>query len=68
MIFSQLTFIKRHVTEPLTQLMQLFQAPFRLIQKRHDKCLDYDRAKNKWQRAKDSKERDRINQVFNSTE
>ncbi|XP_066928648.1 dynamin-binding protein-like [Clytia hemisphaerica] len=60
---DMLTFIKRHVTDPLSQLMQLFQAPFRLIQKRHDKCLDYDRVKNKWQRAKDSKERDKINQT-----
>lgn len=64
-IFSfQLSFIKGHVTEPLSQLVQLFQAPFRLIQKRHDKCLDYDRAKNKCQRAKDSKERDKIYQVW----
>ena len=60
---SQLSFIKGSVTEPLSQLLQLFQAPFRLIQKRNDKCLDYDRAKNKWERAKDSKERDKIYQV-----
>ena len=55
--------MKEHVTDPLSQLLQLFQAPFRLIQKRNDKCLDYDRAKNKAQRARDSKERDKINQV-----
>ena len=58
-----MTFIKENVTDPLTQLLQLFPAPFRLIQKRNDKCLDYDRAKNKAQKATDTKERDKINQV-----
>lgn len=59
----QVTFIQDHVTEPLSQLVQLFQGPFRLIQKRNDKCLDYDRAKNKAAKAKYTKERDKINQV-----
>lgn len=57
------TFIQDHVTEPLSQLVQLFQGPFRLIQKRNDKCLDYDRAKNKAAKAKYTKERDKINQT-----
>lgn len=60
---DMLGLIKTNVTEPLSQLLQLFQAPFRLIQKRHDKCLDYDRAKNKAQRAKDTRERDKITQT-----
>ena len=53
----------QHVNEPLNQLLQSFQGPFRLIQKRNDKCLDYDRAKNKAAKAKDVKDRDRIKQV-----
>ena len=56
-------FTNRHVTEPLNQLLQLFQGPFRLIQKRNDKCLDYDRAQNKAMRAKDSKDEDKIKQT-----
>ena len=54
----------QHVNEPLNQLLQSFQGPFRLIQKRNDKCLDYDRAKNKAAKAKDVKDRDRIKQVY----
>lgn len=56
-------FIQRHVTDPLNQILQLFQGPFRLIQKRHDKLLDYDRARNRAERAKDSKDDDKIKQT-----
>ncbi|XP_065653962.1 dynamin-binding protein-like isoform X2 [Hydra vulgaris] len=37
--------------------------PFRLIQKRNDKCLDFDRAANKAARARDTKEKDKIMQT-----
>ena len=49
---------------PLDQLQQVFQGPFRLIQKRNDKCLDYDRLVAKANRAKDSKEKDKVAQVY----
>jgi len=36
-------FVNQRVSSPLESLLQLFQGPYRLIQKRHDKLLDYDR-------------------------
>lgn len=41
------------VISPLNNLLQLFQGPQRLIQKRHDKCLDYDSLSNKIEKIKD---------------
>ncbi|XP_028399680.1 dynamin-binding protein-like isoform X2 [Dendronephthya gigantea] len=41
------------VLSPLTTLINLFQGPHRLIQKRHDKCLDYDSLSNKVEKIKD---------------
>ncbi|XP_065641623.1 dynamin-binding protein isoform X2 [Hydra vulgaris] len=59
----KVSFILQHVQEPLNQLLQMFHGPFRLIQKRNDKCLDFDRAANKAARARDTKEKDKIMQT-----
>lgn len=48
------------VLSPLNSLLNLFQGPQRLIQKRNDKCLDYDRWSNKIDKIKD---RDKLKAV-----
>ena len=48
------------VLSPLNSLLHLFQGPQRLIQKRNDKCLDYDRWSNKIDKIKD---RDKLKAV-----
>ena len=48
------------VLSPLNSLLSLFQGPQRLIQKRNDKCLDYDRWSNKIDKIKD---RDKLKAV-----
>eukprot|EP00794_Sanderia_malayensis_P016675 gene16675-18367_t len=53
-------FVKARVFNPLERLLLLFQSPARLIEKRHDKCLDYDRMLN---RAQKMKEKDKLKQA-----
>ncbi|KAJ7357603.1 hypothetical protein OS493_024416 [Desmophyllum pertusum] len=45
--------VQMQVLSPLNSLLNLFQGPQRLIQKRNDKCLDYDRWSNKIDKIKD---------------
>ncbi|XP_078366924.1 dynamin-binding protein-like isoform X2 [Oculina patagonica] len=45
--------VQVQVLSPLNSLLNLFQGPQRLIQKRNDKCLDYDRWSNKIDKIKD---------------
>ena len=60
-LFSrQMDTVQVQVLSPLNSLLSLFQGPQRLIQKRNDKCLDYDRWSNKIDRIKD---RDKLKAV-----
>lgn len=52
--------VQAQVLSPLNSLLNLFQGPQRLIQKRDDKCLDYDRWSNKIDKIKD---RDKLKAV-----
>lgn len=52
--------VQMQVLSPLNSLLNLFQGPQRLIQKRNDKCLDYDRWSNKIDKIKD---RDKLKAV-----
>lgn len=52
--------VQVQVLSPLNSLLNLFQGPQRLIQKRNDKCLDYDRWSNKIDKIKD---RDKLKAV-----
>ncbi|XP_015766908.1 PREDICTED: dynamin-binding protein-like [Acropora digitifera] len=45
--------VHSQVLSPLNALLSLFQGPQRLIQKRNDKCLDYDSWSNKIDKIKD---------------
>lgn len=45
--------VQTQVLSPLNSLLNLFQGPQRLIQKRNDKCLDYDHRSNKIDKIKD---------------
>lgn len=45
--------VQTEVLSPLNTLLNLFQGPQRLIQKRNDKCLDYDHKSNKIDKIKD---------------
>lgn len=45
--------VQVQVLSPLNTLLSLFQGPQRLIQKRNDKCLDYDSWSNKIDKIKD---------------
>lgn len=45
--------VQTEVLSPLNSLLNLFQGPQRLIQKRNDKCLDYDHKSNKIDKIKD---------------
>lgn len=51
--FYQMDSVQVQVLSPLNSLLNLFQGPQRLIQKRNDKCLDYDRWSNKIDKIKD---------------
>ena len=46
--------VKSRVFDPLDRLLLLFQSPMKLIEKRQDKCLDYDRLMNRVQKNKDA--------------
>lgn len=56
----QMDSVQVQVLSPLNSLLNLFQGPQRLIQKRNDKCLDYDRWSNKIDKIKD---RDKLKAV-----
>ena len=56
----QMDSVQVQVLSPLNSLLSLFQGPQRLIQKRNDKCLDYDRWSNKIDKIKD---RDKLKAV-----
>ena len=45
--------VQRLVLSPLTSILALFQGPQRLIQKRQDKCLDFDSKSNRIEKTKD---------------
>ena len=63
-LFSyQMDSVQVQVLSPLNSLLSLFQGPQRLIQKRNDKCLDYDRWSNKIDKIKD---RDKLKTVSQS--
>ncbi|GAB6028758.1 hypothetical protein CHUAL_004575 [Chamberlinius hualienensis] len=46
--------IEKRVIEPLIQLLNMFEGPTNLIEKRNDKLLDYDRASQRLEKNKDS--------------
>eukprot|EP00057_Strongylocentrotus_purpuratus_P017174 XP_011671648.1 PREDICTED: dynamin-binding protein isoform X2 [Strongylocentrotus purpuratus] len=52
-------FVQQRVMSPLNSLLNMFQGPHKLIQKRYDKLLDYDSYINK---AEKTKEKDRTKQ------
>ena len=52
--------LDEEVLSPLNTLVNLFQGPHRLIQKRHDKCLDYDSWSNKVEKIKDGEKRKQV--------
>ena len=63
-LFSyQMDTVQVQVLSPLNSLLSLFQGPQRLIQKRNDKCLDYDRWSNKIDKIRD---RDKLKTVSQS--
>ncbi|XP_023239401.1 dynamin-binding protein-like [Centruroides sculpturatus] len=45
--------MERHVINPLNELLQTFNGPRNLIQKRYDKLLDYEACTNRLERNKD---------------
>ena len=45
--------LESRVVKPLRQLLDTFQAPIRLIQKRQDKHLDYSASMTKSEKNKD---------------
>ena len=59
--FCQVSAVKSSVYDPLDRLLQMFQSPCKLIEKREDKCLDYDRLMNRVQKNKDA---DKSKQVW----
>lgn len=60
--------VKSRVFDPLDRLLQLFQSPSKLIEKRQDKCLDYDRMLNRAQKNKDADKNRQVSQVNFETE
>ncbi|XP_071852019.1 dynamin-binding protein-like isoform X3 [Apostichopus japonicus] len=46
-------FVQQRVLSPLESLLNMFQGPHKLIQKRHHKLLDYDSCMNKVEKTKD---------------
>ncbi|XP_041466815.1 dynamin-binding protein-like isoform X2 [Lytechinus variegatus] len=52
-------FVQQRVMSPLNSLLNMFQGPHKLIQKRYDKLLDYDSYINK---AEKNKDKDRTKQ------
>ncbi|XP_068439443.1 dynamin-binding protein isoform X2 [Clinocottus analis] len=56
------------VVNPLTQLLQMFAGPHKLIQKRFDKLLDYDNCKERADRLKDRRVQDELQVARNNYE
>jgi len=72
-IFPQfVSAVKSRVFDPLDRLLQLFQSPMKLIEKRQDKCLDYDSLMNRAQKNKDAEKSrqfsDELNMAKNNYE
>lgn len=56
------------VITPLTQLLNMFAGPHKLIQKRRDKLLDYDNCKERAERLKDKRVQDELQAARNNYE
>ncbi|XP_039521016.1 dynamin-binding protein isoform X3 [Pimephales promelas] len=56
------------VITPLTQLLNMFAGPHKLIQKRRDKLLDYDNCKERAERLKDKRVQEELQAARNNYE
>ncbi|XP_073683998.1 dynamin-binding protein, partial [Garra rufa] len=56
------------VIAPLTQLLNMFAGPHKLIQKRRDKLLDYDNCKERAERLKDKRVQEELQAARNNYE
>uniref|UniRef100_A0A8C1QI09 Dynamin-binding protein n=1 Tax=Cyprinus carpio TaxID=7962 RepID=A0A8C1QI09_CYPCA len=56
------------VITPLTQLLNMFAGPHKLIQKRRDKLLDYDNCKERAERLKDKRVQEELQTARNNYE
>ena len=56
--------MEQRVLVPLNTLMELFEGPVILVQKRHDKLLDYDGLFAKAEKNKDNRTVSELNQVL----
>ncbi|XP_024141155.1 dynamin-binding protein isoform X2 [Oryzias melastigma] len=56
------------VINPLTQLLAMFAGPYKLIQKRFDKLLDYDNCKERAERLKDRRVQEELRVARNNYE
>ncbi|XP_042591731.1 dynamin-binding protein isoform X4 [Cyprinus carpio] len=56
------------VITPLTQLLNMFAGPHKLIQKRRDKLLDYDNCKERAERLKDKRVQEELQRARNNYE
>lgn len=56
------------VINPLTQLLAMFAGPYKLIQKRFDKLLDYDNCKERAERLKDRRVQEELRAARNNYE
>ncbi|XP_026132314.1 dynamin-binding protein isoform X2 [Carassius auratus] len=56
------------VISPLTQLLNMFAGPHKLIQKRRDKLLDYDNCKERAERLKDKRVQEELQRARNNYE
>uniref|UniRef100_A0A8C8DHT2 Dynamin-binding protein n=1 Tax=Oryzias sinensis TaxID=183150 RepID=A0A8C8DHT2_9TELE len=56
------------VINPLTQLLAMFAGPYKLIQKRFDKLLDYDNCKERAERLKDRRIQEELRAARNNYE
>lgn len=56
------------VITPLTQLLNMFTGPHKLIQKRRDKLLDYDNCKERAERLKDKRVQEELQTARNNYE
>lgn len=56
------------VITPLTQLLNMFAGPHKLIQKRRDKLLDFDNCKERAERLKDKRVQEELQAARNNYE
>ncbi|TRY58021.1 hypothetical protein DNTS_034776 [Danionella cerebrum] len=56
------------IITPLTQLLNMFTGPHKLIQKRKDKLLDYDNCKERAERLKDKRVQEELQTARNNYE